>query len=164
MDPQSQSETDINIILFNKTLKRNTFIFFILIWPIIYILSIFIIIPPIIALVLYIQDNRSLKHSFHKLNAYWLIIWTALFNLSMLCYIIYYLVIIIYSIFIGFGIVTILLHFLLWCVCALLLFINFWYLKMLMVFKDLVVKEQGEGEVVVEDKVEENLDDGTNQA
>ena len=152
---------EINVIIFNKTIKRETFILFIFIFAItIYLCSILVAVPPIIALIIYIQDDRSLKHSFHNFNAYWLLIWTVIFLVLADIYILYYFISI-GSMFFN-GVITVgilILAFIYWFFIILLTLIQIWYLKMLIIFKSLVAVEHGEE---VDDKVK-NLDKESNQ-
>ena len=148
---------EINIPIINKTLKRNTFILTIFITSfVLYIETILIIIPPIIALILYIQDN-NLKHSFQIFNAIWLLIFTGISIVLLFIY----LIVIFFGFFLG-NFSTFFVGILYFSFIGIVIFIFAFYFRLLLDFKDLVEKsKEGSDKNIV---IEENNADETNEA
>ena len=132
----------IDIHILKKKLNRNTFIFLIIIWNItIYLPSLFLTIPAIVSLILFLQD-KNLKHSFHQFFLYWAIILQCLVILLLGIYAILELVSFFTYLFNeSFGFIF--GQFLFFLFISLILILNLWYLKLLFTFKEMVDEEQG---------------------
>ena len=132
---------EVDIQIPKKKLNRNTFIFLIFIWSIvIYFLSLFLMIPAIVSLILFLQD-KNLKHSFHKFFLYWSLSWQCVVILLLVIYDILELVSFFIDLFNeSFGFIIGQLFFFIFI--SIILVLNLWYLKMLFIFKTLIEEKK----------------------